>query len=375
MNFAQIELYHLRIPFQIPFKHNLATHLAGNNLIVKLTTKEGLIGYGEGVPRDFVTGESITDSYRVLRERLLSFRGEAEVENSDRIWTTIADLIGDSLRAAAPAACCALELAILDCAGKQLHCSLADFLPPARYTPRYSAVLPMTGPNASQNLLNQIRRMAIPHVKLKVGGTEDHVLVAQAREILGAEVDIRVDANGAWSAPEAVARITALLPQAISAVEQPVAKTDFEGLRTVSREIPIPVIADESLCTEEDAMRLTTMGACRMFNIRISKCGGIRTAMQMYDHAHHNGIQSQLGCQVGETGILSAAGRHLAAAFDFKYLEGSYGPFLLEKDIVNETVVFGPGGHADPLPGYGLGISVNDGILQHYTVDQCQIKI
>ncbi len=342
---------------------------------MKLITEDGFSGYGEGVPRDFVTGESITDSYRALRERLSTFRGEVEVESSDRLWTTVDDLIGDSLRIVAPAACCALELAILDCIGKKLGRSLADFLPPAHWGPRYSAVVPMIDPKSAINLLNRIRRMAVPHVKLKVGGDEDLAVVARAREILGAEVDIRVDANGAWTAPKAVDRITALLPQNISAVEQPVAKTDFEGLRTVSREIPIPIIADESLCTTEDAKRLTSMGACRMFNIRISKCGGIRTAMRIYDLAVRNGIKSQLGCQVGETGILSAAGRHLAAAFDFKYLEGSYGPWLLESDIVNESVVFGSGGHADPLTGHGLGITVNDELLQHYAVDRYQIKL
>lgn len=365
----------MRIPFRISFKHNLATHQASHNLILKLTTQDGIRGYGEGVPRDFVTGESIADSCRILRESLIPTLGNIEIEGRDQLWTAIDHLIEDSHRAVAPAACCAMEMALLDCAGKQWQCSIADFLPPAQYQPRYSAVLPMTRLKTFQDLLEMTRGLEIPHIKLKVGGCDDPALIAQVRNTLGADIDIRVDANGAWNAPEALVRIEALLPQGISAVEQPVAKTDFEGLRTVSQALSIPVVADESFCTWKDAVRLAEMDACGMFNIRISKNGGVLAAMRLYDYARRNGIQSQLGCQVGETGLLSATGRHLASAFDFKYLEGAYGPLLLEADIVKEKIIFGKNGYAEPLSGYGLGVTVDEDMVDRYRVDHHSFKV
>ena len=69
MDWSQIELYHIQIPFRLPFQHSLAVHQASNNLVVKLTAEQGISGYGEGVPRDFVTGESMADSLRMLTER------------------------------------------------------------------------------------------------------------------------------------------------------------------------------------------------------------------------------------------------------------------------------------------------------------------
>jgi L-alanine-DL-glutamate epimerase-like enolase superfamily enzyme len=343
--------------------------------MVNITTRDGFTGYGEGVPREFVTGESIADSFHMIHDNLMPGLGDMNIEHPDQVWSAINDLIQEPFRIAAPAACCALEMAILDCAGKRWQCSLADFLPPVRSLPRYSAVLPLTRPEALLSLLEQTRRLAIAQIKLKVGGDDDRALVGLTREILGADVDIRLDANGAWSASEAADRIADLLPYGISAIEQPVAKTDFEGMRSVTRAIPIPVIADESLCTWEDAARLIDMGACQMFNIRISKCGGLHAAMRLYDYAQSNGIQSMLGCQVGETGILSAAGRHLAAAHDFQYLEGAYGTLLLEQDVVEETVAFGKGGKAEPLSGRGLGVTVKKKVFDHYTIDRSCLTV
>ena len=365
----------MRIPFRLHFQHNLAVHRASSNLVVKLTSQEGISGYGEGVPRDFVTGESLADSYQMLKEQLIPQIGNLQITRKDEVWPAVSGLMEDSRQTAGPAACCALELAILDWAGKTWQCSLSDFLPPPRYTPRYSAVLPLAAPDRQQKLLDQVLRMEIPHVKLKVGGTDDLAAVTRTRKTLGPHVDIRLDANGAWTAAEAVENITALLPLGISAVEQPVGKKDRAGLRAVTRQVPIPIIADESLCTREDAARLTARQACTMFNIRISKCGGLTAAMQIYEHARRHGVQSQLGCHVGETGILSAAGCHLAAALDFKYLEGAYGRLLLERDIVHENVAFGPGGVPPKLPGWGLGVTVDDQILQQYARKHCRIPL
>ena len=168
-----------------------------------------------------------------------------------------------------------------------------------------------------------------------------------------------MDANSAWTPAEAIARLREMQPYRISAVEQPVAKADFAGLKQVSEAIQIPVIADESLCNEDDARRLIDLKACRGFNIRLSKCGGLGTATRIRQMAEKAGVLCQLGCQVGETSILSAAGRHFALTVPhLSYVEGSYSPYLLARDVVVNPVVFNGGGLAYELPGPGLGIEV-----------------
>jgi len=154
----------------------------------------------------------------------------------------------------------------------------------------------------------------------------------------------------------------------ISAVEQPVPKHDFAGLKRIADRLHIPVIADESLCLEHHAEDLASLRACQVFNLRLSKCGGILAADRMFEIGQEQGIAAQLGCQVGETAILSAAGRQFAMSRKLLYLEGSYSNYILKEDIVNEPVEFGPGGVARPLAGYGLGISINEEALQRLAV-------
>lgn len=83
--------------------------------------------------------------------------------------------------------------------------------------------------------------------------------------------------------------------------------------------------------------------------------------------ARRGGLRCQIGCQVGETGILSAAGRHLAGWFaDLLYLEGSFGTWVLQEEIVEEDIRFGRGGHAPPLLGNGLGVHVKQEAVERY---------
>jgi len=97
-----------------------------------------------------------------------------------------------------------------------------------------------------------------------------------------------------------------------------------------------------------------------MINVRLSKCGGLRNSFKIIDYLRHNGISFQIGCHMGESGILSAAGRVLCLlCSDAVYCDGSYDEFMLKENVTIENVSFGPGGEADPLNGPGLGIKVS----------------
>jgi muconate cycloisomerase len=118
-------------------------------------------------------------------------------------------------------------------------------------------------------------------------------------------------------------------------------------------------MVDESLVTLADAEALITGCAADYFNVRVSKHGGLARSLEIARWAGEVGIGVQIGCHVGETAILSAAGRHLAATLDeVLFVEGSYGSLLLTEDIAAEAVRFGHGGVAPVLTGPGLGIRV-----------------
>jgi muconate cycloisomerase len=368
MRLKQIDLYRLQIQLSVPFKHNITNRTYTENLVVKVTTDEGLVGYGEGIPRQYVTGETFETSLRFLLDYLIPRISGFEFSGPADLAEALSLLAPMEKRAQTPAAYCALELAILDAVGKSLRQSLADMLGGAYEPLIYSTVIPMLNRPIFKLALNVFRDLKIPFVKIKVGNRDDLELLALARKVLGKKVDLRVDANGAWSAEEAEERIAAMMAYGISAVEQPVAKNDIQGLSKVAQRVLVPVIADESICSEEDALQLASLGACQVFNIRLSKCGGLLAAARIYEIARSKGIGAQLGCQVGETGILAAAGRHFAVSRPLLYLEGSYSKYLLEEDIVNEPVEFARGGVAKRLEGPGLGVSVNQKALQRLSV-------
>ena len=368
MQLKQIEFFRLQIPLCMPIKHHLAERSRSDNLVVKIVTDSGVTGYGEGVARQYVTGETMESSLRFFHDYLIPKINDFEITGPGDLENALSALASPEKRAQAPAACCALELAILDAAGKSWGCSVGDMFGRKNQTLIYSAVLPMMNPPSFERALNIVHSMKMAFVKIKVGNEKDFELLSLARKVLGEHVDIRVDANGAWSNEEAQKRIASMMTYGISAVEQPVPKEDIQGLKRVADRVSVPVIADESLCAERDAENLASLGACQIFNLRLSKCGGILTAARMHEIARKKGIAAQLGCQVGETGILAAAGRQLAVCRELVYLEGSYSNYLLKEDIVKEPVDFGPGGLAKPLQGYGLGISVNEAALHRLAV-------
>jgi L-Ala-D/L-Glu epimerase len=370
MIIKKLDIWHLNLDFLSPIKHSLATHAGSENLVVRVTTADGVTGYGEGVPRAFVTGEVLSGSLAFIREVLAPELLARKFLSPQGLLIALEDLYQQTRGERFPGAFCALETALLDAAGLTWQVPVSELLGPKQRTSVvYSGVITMMSPKQMTRVFDIIKTHDLRFVKLKVGTGSDLETLSLVRNQLGFDVDIRVDANSAWSPSEAIARLKEMEPYRITAVEQPVDKADFAGMQQVQDAVGIPVIADESLCTEEDARRLIDLKACRIFNIRLSKCGGLGAATRISRLAEAAGILSQLGCHVGETSILSAAGRHFALTVPhLSYVEGSFSPFLLAKDVVAPPLVFGDGGLGPELPGPGLGITVLENALVELAV-------
>jgi L-alanine-DL-glutamate epimerase-like enolase superfamily enzyme len=366
----KLDIWHLRLGFQSPIKHNLATHQGSDNLVLRVATETAVKGYGEGVPRGFVTGEVLDDSLSFLTEVLAPAVLNREFHSPPALHQALEEIYLKSQADRYPAAFCALELALLDAAGLTWKVPVSQLLgPKLRHRVEYSAVIPMMSPEKMRRLFQVVKKIGMRLVKLKVGTDSDLENLQLTRDELGLDVDIRVDANSAWNPAEAIARLREMLPYHISAVEQPVAKSDFAGLKQVREALPIPVIADESLCNEADARGLIELQACQIFNIRLSKCGGLGAATRIRKMAEKAGILCQVGCHVGETSILAAAGRQFALTVpQLSFVEGSFSPFVLLRDVVAQPVVFNGGGIAYELPGPGLGIEVLEPSLDELAV-------
>jgi muconate cycloisomerase len=127
-------------------------------------------------------------------------------------------------------------------------------------------------------------------------------------------------------------------------------------------------MADESVCSMEDMEDAIAARYFDMINVRLSKCGGFHSSLKIIERIRDAGLDYQVGCQLGESGILSAAGRALCAvSSDAVYYDGSYDAFLLQENLTTEHVTFSHGGKAAPFEGPGLGISVQRDNLSRFS--------
>jgi muconate cycloisomerase len=253
----------------------------------------------------------------------------------------------------------AVELAVIDCALRAADASLGACLPPRRPVVTYSGVITAGSVDGARKRARQMKVMGLPSIKVKVGLGDDLERLRAVREVVGPSVSLRIDANGAWRADQAAARLDELAPLGLAAAEQPIPRGDPAELAALRRRAAVPIMVDESLVTEADADALIAAGACDLFNVRLSKHGGLGPSLAIAERARRAGIAVQVGSQVGETAILSAAGRHLAASLpEVAFVEGSFGALLLAQDVARDSVSFGFGGEAPLLRGPGLGIDV-----------------
>ena len=358
---ASIEIFKTDLAFKAVIAHALKKRAMSESIFVKVTLDNGVRGFGEALPRTYVTGDTQDSVFLTLTAYAGQLLGRALPEGAEGLAfiRSLSPLEGEAR--------CALEIALLDCLGKVCGKSITELFggnPQAAL--EYSGVISSGSLFKTALICQKAKQIKFGQIKVKVGAANDIARLRLCRWMLP-QVDMRVDANGAWDKEKAVLMIAQMRPFKISCVEQPVAKGDFVGLKHSADCCNEPIMADESLCTLHDAQRLAQEKICDMFNVRLSKCGGITRSLQIIDIAKKYGIAYQIGCHVGESGILSAAGRHLAAiAGGAKYLEGCYGRWVLKEDVIEEDL--SPcQASLIPLTQPGLGVTVKEGIIRKHT--------
>jgi muconate cycloisomerase len=377
MRVRELTAWQVRIPLTKPIQHASHTRSDTDNLIVRYVLADGTEGYGEAVPREYVTGETVGSALALLQSSDLPAQLEdcpsfaAAVALAERV--VLAPIPGDTRGCQGNAARCALELALLDAYGKHFGESVSAvtrLVAPELYEPRrrvrYSGAITSAQGRKLRLQAWKYWFYGFRQLKIKVGiaGQDDIDRVRAVRRRMGRRVDLRIDANEAWPIRDVCRHIVELTPFGISSVEQPVPHAESARLADVRREVGVPIMLDESLCSAIDAERAVVDQSCDLFNLRLSKCGGFVPTLRLAQYAQRYRLGCQLGCQVGETAILSAAGRHFASSVGgLRYLEGSYDRHLVREPLGREDITFRWGGWAPALAGPGLGIAVDPAAL------------
>jgi len=372
MKITQIET----IPVQVPInpkraiKSGRGYHTTSPFLLLKVHTDEGVVGLGEVSCTPVWSGEDqVTAAHFVKNFLAPLLEGEDPTEIERLTMKLRAGVAGN------PFTKSGLEMALWDILGKVAGLPLYRLLGGAvrEFVPTKFSISGLE-PEKGAEIAAWAVEQGFRTMKVKVGiePEGDVARVRAVREAVGPAVRLGVDANGGWSPRIAVQTIRRLSDYNIYFAEQPVPPLDVAWLAEVRRQVEVPVMADESVYTLQDAMAIVRAGAADILSVYVGKGGGIGPARKMAAVAEAAGLSCTLGSNL-ELGVASAAMIHLALAtpgigaeeFPCDILT----PFFYEDDLLVEPLPISAG-QARPLERPGLGVELDEAKLRRYRVDK-----
>ncbi len=383
-----------RVPLRKPFATAHGVMQWREGIIVEIMTERGITGVGEIAPLPEFGGGSVRDALAWLDK---SVGAGVDV---DAVWgglprpgspyndsptTNEPTMLGRGATQASPPpntttpaptndpTACGVEMALLDALGKERDVSVGALLAPAGVLPRESvrvnAVIGSRDAQRAAQLARQAAAAGYRCVKLKVGMERDaeseSERIALVREAIGTDVALRLDANEAWNATQALAVLSRCTSHAIQYVEQPLPRADLEGLRALRAAVAVPIAADEALDSLASARALLASHLADVFVIKPQVVGGLRVTRQIIDEAAASGVRCAISSAI-ESGVGLAALLHLVAAAPAVTLEcGLATAGLLADDLIVETLPIASGMMAVPR-GPGLGITIDEQAMKSY---------
>ena len=174
-------------------------------------------------------------------------------------------------------------------------------------------------------------------LKVKVGANPelDVERLRAVRQAAGDDICLRIDANQAWQPRQAVRILNEMQEQGLrlELVEQPVKAYDLEGLKYVTDHSYVPVLADESVFSPRDAMKVLELRAADLINIKLMKCGGIYNALKIASAAEIYGVECMIGCMLEAKISVNAAAELACARKIFTRIDLD-GPVLCSEDPI-----------------------------------------
>jgi L-alanine-DL-glutamate epimerase-like enolase superfamily enzyme len=340
-----LEMTPLVIPFTTRFKHASADRGETSSVVVTAMAADGTSGSGEGCPRPYVTGETIASALAFFAAHRHTAAALTSPEALARFVDAHAGLLDG-----APAAWCAIELALLDLFGRAGRVPIESVLGllPLAGDFRYSAVLGDMAPEAFAALAKRYHAMGLRDVKVKLSGDagRDRAKLAALAALDGAP-RVRVDANNLWANVDDAAAYIRGLAAPLFALEEPLAPAGrIDDLAQLSDALRMPIVVDESVATAAAVAALPGDRRRWIVNLRVSKMGGVLRSLAVVAAARDAGIGVIVGAQVGETSRLTRAGLTVAHAAADRLVaqEGGFGTLLLTHDVCDPPLMFGAGG-------------------------------
>ncbi|WP_211754706.1 muconate/chloromuconate family cycloisomerase [Nocardioides gansuensis] len=354
----RVETVILDVPLRRLHRFARVTMDAQPVLLAFVHTRGGATGVGEGVVPGgpWWGGESVESMKVTIDTYLAPLLIGRRVDQVEALWLDMGDLVAANLYAKT-----AVEVALHDAWARCLDLPLHDLL--GGVTRTSIDVTWALGAEPVEVVVEEIQRIltAGTHTsfKLKMGAVdpaEDVQRIAAIAEKMAGAASLRVDLNARWDLLTSRTLLPRLAHAGIDLVEQPVPGEQVEALAEINAMLPIPVMADESLRTPHDALRLVRLRAADVWSIKVTKVGGLRRARDIVAIGAAAGIPVHAGTSI-ETGIGTAASLHLAcAAPGVTWGSELFGPLLFVEDVVTTPLTYADGSLQLPT-GPGLGVT------------------
>lgn len=338
MKITEVRLGKISVPLRVPFKTALRSVDSVEDVIVEIHTDTGNVGYGEAPPTGVITGDTTGAILGAMRDHIIKTIVGRNVDDFEDLMIALNKCILKNTSAKA-----ATDMALWDLYGQLHNIPVYQLLGGSRKQIITDITISVNSPlQMAKDAANAISR-GYDCLKVKVGvdPTLDVARLAAIRETVGSDCCIRIDANQAWTPKEAVRMLNQMQDKGldIEFVEQPVPAHDFEGLKYVTDHACVPVLADESVFSPEDAVKIMQMRAADLVNIKLMKCGGIYNALKIASAAEVYGVECMIGCML-EAKVSVNAAVHLACAKQIITKIDLDGPVLCSEDPVVGGAVF-----------------------------------
>lgn len=338
MKITDIRLGMISVPLRVPFKTALRTVNSVEDVVVEIHTDTGAVGYGEAPPTGVITGDTTGAIIGAVTDHMKKTLIGRDIDDFEDLMTALQGCIVKNTSAKA-----AVDMALWDLYGQLYKIPVYKLMGGARKSITTDITISVNDPDEMvRDALNAVER-GYDCLKVKVGKEpeKDIARLSAIRQAVPKETLIRIDANQGWTPKEAVRILNGMQEKGldIEFVEQPVKAHDFDGMKYVTERSYVPVLADESVFSPEDALKIMQMGAADLVNIKLMKCGGLYNALKIASAAEVYGVECMIGCML-EAKISVNAAVHLACAKKIITKIDLDGPVLCSEDPIIGGAVF-----------------------------------
>lgn len=310
------QISRLDIPLKRPFITSIRTSKSLKGLLCRIRLDDDSFGLGESAENIKLTGESRDEMYRFAKD----FFNEHLNENID---DTLLALQGFTNHVAARYG---METAILDALARSDQMEISEELgiPVTQRVLENDTTVSVLDSDQTIAETKRVLNKGYQHIKYKmISGTDELNRILQLEDLIPENVSIRIDPNQSWSYEETLVAIKAFEQSNLNVefIEQPVKVLDYESMQKISLKTTIPIIADESVFSLEDAKNVIEHGYGTAINIKLIKCGGPLEAVEIANFAKRHDVDCLFGCTTEANVALTAAAYLSAGLSNVKYID------------------------------------------------------